>query len=786
MTRTLLTIGFLSLTMFVVGASAADWIHWRGPEQTGRSRDRGLPETFGITTPGEENLLWRAPIGGRSTPLILDGRLYMITAGVGEGVYEHERVVCLNADTGKLEWEQPFGVFHTDIVSSRLGWTTLTADPVAKTIFCHGTQGSVFCFDAKTGAIRWERNLTEEFGRITGYGGRIVSPIFDHHLVIIGMISSGWGNQARGANRFVALEASSGKVIWWSELPAPIKGTYYSNPIIANINGERLLITGGGDGGVHALKVRNGQLAWSYMFSAGVVNPSPVLDGTRVYISHGEENPEGGPIGRVICLDAGQVDPKTKKPKLVWEVKNLSKRFGLASGAIADGIYYVPDDSSELVAFDAANGNVLWRHKYGTFSRGAPLIADNKLYIFDVNGIFTVLGLKGKKKPEVLEKITFRPKSGVGFLETHGTPICVNGRLYFCTREDTYCITDLKGTPTAGTYPPEPEEKAVGELAGLRVQPAEVTALPGETVTLSVKFVDASGRLVTPPTDAKVEWTILPPPAPPGAKTEPPPLKALLSASGDTATLELDRSVASQHGYVVAKFGKLTSAWTRIRVAATDQYANDFERIPEGVAPAGWVTTSTKFAVKQLEGNKVLSKVNNDSRPPFARSNAFITPFTAKNYVIACDVLGTEVRGKLPDMGVVNSRYSLVLDGKADSNFSNKRTLRIIAWEALPRINHAVEFDWQPNQWYRLKLALQPGEKTTRIVGKAWKRGEPEPQEWTITFDDPNPYREGAAALYGYVANMLETEKDTPMGRVRETLPGSEIYYDNLSITPAK
>ncbi len=766
-------------------ALAADWIHWRGPNQNGYCPDTGLPESFSIRTVGKDNLLWRSDIGGRSTPLIMNGKLYLITAGEGEGVREGERVVCMNADTGALIWEQNFGVFLTDIVSSRLGWTTLTADPEAKTVFCHGTQGNVFCFDADTGAIKWERSLTEEFGRITGYGGRVVSPIYDSGLVIVGIINSSWGNQAGAANRYVALDSKDGHVVWWAEFPGRIKGTYYSSPVIAVINGVRLLITGGGDGSVHAINVRNGQMVWSYPYSAGVVNPSPIVDGNKVYISHGEQNPEGGKLGRLICLDASQIDPKTKRPKLIFEVKNLSKRFGLASSALAKGILYVPDDAGELTAFDATNGNVLWKFNYGTVSRGAPLIADGKLYIFDVNGTFSVLKLNGRRKPEELQKIRFRPKSGVGFMETHGTPVCVNGRLYFCTRENTYCIGDPNGKPVIGKVAAMPEEKPMGEAMSIRIEPAEVTTTASQSVPFRVEFLDANGRVVKAPADAKVEWSLPQPPLPPKATTAPPPLKGEIKAEGTQATVTLDK-IPTQHGYVLAKAGKMTSPLARVRVAATLNYANDFEKTPEGAPPAGWVNSAARYTVKKVGDNKVLSKVNNNSRPPYARATTYITDPMAKDYVIECDVMGTEVRGKRADMGVVNSRYSLVLDGKPDNDFGGQRTLRFVAWEAQPRINHAVAYDWKPSEWYRLKFALDPQEKSTRLLGKVWKKGEAEPDKWTIEFDDPKPYSHGAAGLYGYVNNMLEVEKETPNGRVLETLPGSEIYYDNLKIAPVK
>ena len=45
---------------------------------------------------------------------------------------------------------------------------------------------------------------------MTGYGGRSVSPTVDGDLVIVGMINASWGDQARGANRYVAFDKNTG------------------------------------------------------------------------------------------------------------------------------------------------------------------------------------------------------------------------------------------------------------------------------------------------------------------------------------------------------------------------------------------------------------------------------------------------------------------------------------------------------------------------------------------------------------------------------------------------
>jgi len=749
-------------------ALAANWIHWRGPLQTGESKDTGLPDWFDDKE-GGENLIWKQPFGGRSAPLILNGRLYTISGYDMSLPTEGERIMCFDANTGKVLWEKRFNVFHTDIVSSRLGWTTLTADPDTERIYAHTTAGFLYCLD-RDGKELWSRQLTEEFGRITGYGGRNVSPIFDSGLVIVGMLNSSWGDHARGANRFVAFDGTTGEVVWWYDTGNPIKGTYYSNPIVMVVNGVRIMVAGGGDGYAHGFNVRTGERVFQYQFSAGAVNPSPVADGNLVYFCHGEENPEGGPIGRIICVDVSQIDPKTKQPKLVWEYRRAN-RFGLASPALANGLLYVPDDSSELFCLDAKNGNLLWRKKYGTVSRGAPLIADNKLYIFDVNAMLVIWELKGKKPPEELDPIMFRRTMGPGFVETHGTPIAVNGKIYFMTLEYLYCIGTPEGRPAPeGAYPPLPPETPFNPEASptaVRIYPAEVTMHPDVQAKFELKYLDANGRVVKAPANASVEWSLpLPPKTPTGA--QPPALNATVKAMGATAEVTLGK-LPRQQGYLEAQTLGL-KARARIRVAPKIPYVEDFEKIPAGAAPTGWVNATGKFTVMEKDGNKVLMKVNNDARPPFARANAYITLPNASAYTIQADLMSTEVREKVGDMGIVNSRYTLLLDGKVHSD--GKRRVRLVSWEARLRVNQEAVFDWNPNVWYTAKLEVIPKDKTALVRGKVWPKGEAEPAAWTVEYEDPSPNREGAAAIYGYVSNIADD------------LPGSEMFYDNIRIAP--
>ena len=783
-------LGLLVGMLAMAPASAADWIHWRGPEQTGQSKETGLPETFDLTAVGKNNLLWKQPFGGRSAPLVMGGKVFVINGADAAKATEVERIQCLDADTGKLVWETRFGVYLTDITSSRLGWTSLTADPVAGTVFAQTTAGELVCLNAKDGKIVWKRQLTEEFGRVTGYGGRIASPIFDSGLVIVGMVNGSWGDQARGSNRFLAVDGKTGEVVWWAapsdEMKLAFKGTYYSNPVIAVINGQRLFISGAADGAVHALKVRTGERVWSHVFGAKVVNPSPVVssDG-KVYVAHGDENLQGGPIGRVVCLDATKIN--NKQPEKVWDTYKrkyevsggnfLAKRFGLASPALADGMLFMPDDGGEMHVFDAKDGELLWRWKYGGVARGAPLIAGGKLYVFDVGAKLAILTKVGRKAPEADDIVehAFRAKGGAGAVETNGTAIAVNGKLYFQTREDTYCVGDPAAKSVEAKYIPMAAETPFNEKAppaGIMIHPADALSSPGQVVNVTVKFVDANGRELPTPADAKIAWSLpLPAKTPVGA--QPPALPGEVKGESIKGTVTIGKVPPSSAGTVEAKFGNL-AAKARIRAAAALPFKPDFAKIPVGAAPGGWVNAQGKYVMVNLAGKPVLSKVNDNGAPPVARANAYITPSTARDYTIQADMVGEDVAGTFPDMGLLGQRYLLVLDGKTDP-VSNKRQLRLVSWEARDRVNVAVDFDWQPKVWYTLKFTAEvdANGKSAALKGKVWEQGKPEPAMWTIEFKDINPNTEGAAGLYGYVTNAGQ-------------MPASTIHYDNVSIAPNK
>ena len=748
------------VTAWLVGpaARAENWLHWRGPHQNGYSDDKDLPAKWSPKPDGaNSNLVWKQPFGGRSSPLIMNGRLYFMN-NAGEGLTEQERVLCLDAETGKLIWEHRFNVFFTDIVSARLGWAAMAGDPETGKVYAHGVQGLFICFD-RDGKILWSHSLTEEYGRISGYGGRINSPVVDGDLVIMGMVNASWGDQARGGNRFVAFDKRTGVPVWWSQPSENLRGTYSSIPVVKAINGVRLLITGTSGGEVLAMKVGTGEPVWSFQVGAKSVNMSPVVEGTRVYIGHGEENLDTTEQGRVVCLDAGMV--QDGKPKLVWKVDGITAKY--SSLILHEGRLYVTDESGRIFCLNADTGEQLWRYKFGGTSYGSPVLADGKIYVGEVKGRFHILK-PGPKRCDELHSQFFRSPDGTS-IEINGSPAVANGKVYFMTSDEIYCIGKASTSPAKpaagqGLTPPKPT--AAGKPAHLLVYPADVVLLPGQSTDFKLRAYDATGTFLK---EVKAEgWSLPAPPAPPGSSAAPPPLQGAISADGK---LTVAQAPPGQFGTVLAKAEGLT-ARARVRVVPPIPMHQDFQKVPEGRTPGGWVNAPGKFAVVTDNGAKVLKKLANNPNPLLARAYTFFSGPEAREYTVEADVMGAKKGEDMPDLGIVNSRYTLLLDG-------NKQRLRIASWEALPRVDHKLEFPWKPGVWYHLKLTVTQDGPKAKVLGKVWPRGEKEPEAWTTTFDDPSPNREGSPGLYAYATGILENEQEGAVG-----------YFANVVVTPNK
>lgn len=213
-----------------------------------------------------------------------------------------------------------------------------------------------------------------------------------------------------------------------------------------------------------------------------------------------------------------------------------------------------------------------------------------------------------------------------------------------------------------------------------------------------------------------------------------------------------DAKVGAHAGTITAKSGEM-NATSRIRVIPSLPWTQTFENVTLEKSPTHWIGATNKFFVKDKDGSKVLVKT--PVTRGLNRSNVYIGPSNMTNYQIQIDLMGTKDKRRLPDMGLIANRYTLDMQGR-------HQRLQIRSWASDLRMAKTIDFAWETDVWYTMKMKVEVMEDKALIHGKIWKRSEPEPDAWTITAEDPLPNREGSPGIYGYSPTI--------------------IYYDNLKV----
>jgi outer membrane protein assembly factor BamB len=694
-----------------------DWPDARGPNRDGTSPETGLVGRWALNG---ENFLWRAPYGGRSAPIVMGNRVY-VQNPAGRGPAMQERVMALDADTGRVVWEYKFNVFQSDVPPHRVGWASPAGDPETGNIYALGVGAQVVAL-SKDGKLLWDRSIGEEFAAFTTHGGRTMSPLIDGDLVIVSAAISSWGAHANRAHRFIALDKRTGDIVWMTNPGGRPYDTAYAMPTIATINGQRLLIAGTGDGAVHAMKPQTGEKVWSFVAAKRAINTGVVVKGTSVIISHGDENLDTNELGMIAAIDGSQSgDIKATK----WAMKG--DQFGFSSPVIDGNRVYQLENASRLKAFDLETGRELWAKPLGT-SQKAPLVfADGKLFVGSESGKFFIVR-PSADSAEIISEVEL-PISKDSVQQQEGTPEPVlagaaisRGRVFFVSSDAIYAIGPKTAKSLPGTVVDQPIEKGEGAPAFLQVSPTELILKPGQTVKLRVKSFDAKGRLLRDETAAS--WS----------------LQGLKGTVAPDGSFTVAADPIEQAGTIKATAGTI-SGEARARVVHPLPWTETFDAYADGAVPAGWINAvAGKFSVTTLDGQKVLQKAPDNTI--FKRLRAFIGPTDWSNYTFEADVRGTTRRRQMSDIGITAQRYSLVLYG-------NGQQLKIEPWEPETQRTAKVAFAWKPDTWYHLKLRVENmADGKVRALGKAWPAGETEPAPWTIEKIDAIGNRQGAPGLF--------------------------------------
>lgn len=735
----------LILVMWLTAAWAADrqdWPDWRGPLHNNSSPAKNLIESWDPAGGPNSNLIWvNEELGGRSTPIVMDGRLYTIVRDRPGTERECEKVVCVNAATGEKEWEYRINLYLCEVPDSRVGWSCCAGDPETGRVYVLSVCGYFCCLEGDTGKLVWDRSLLEEFGLINTYGGRTNVPLVFEDQVLISAVVVGWGdtpkygNLAKPAHRFMSFDKTTGVLRWLSGTGISPYDTTYSTPVVAVVDGQAQLIFGSGDGEVWGMQPRTGKPLWHYPLSRRGLNVSPLVVGDTVYFSHSEENIVGTTMGAFVAIDGTMTGDLTGKEK--WFVPEVMS--GKSSPVLVDGNVWTVDDRAKLFVFDAATGARLAKKALGTAMRSTPLVADGKVYTCTNAGRWYVLRPDGDDV-EIVHRLRLMGDAN------DGSPIAAQGRIYLPTSKAIYCLGDPHAEPAADPLPPPAQETPIEEdsrPALVQVEPFDVLLAPGEEQGYTVRVYNSRGQLLRVVPNSEAKFTVDGP--------------GEVDAEGVyTAPGEHEHQVSLVDCHV----GDLKGT-ARVRVVPPLPWSFDFNRAAD--VPLTWIGGRVRYVLREEGGERfavkrdVLPTPKDPNNKLGTRSQLTMGPVDMANYTIQADFALNENEGRLPDFGLTNSRYSMTIRSMNDE-------LRVYSWSPHEyRTFATVKFVPEPHRWYTMKMQVEPAVYKAVVRGKLWPRDEKEPDQWTVEMEDDLPHLFGSPGLFG----KAEV---------------AEIYVDNIQV----
>ena len=355
-------------------AGAENWPEFRGPTGQGLVRAGSLPTQWSSS----KNVAWKTAIPGKgwSSPVVVDGRVYLTTAVPMSDVPNADqslRALCLDAETGNLVWQQE--VFRQDgktapPIQPKNSHASPTAIVDRGQLFVHfGHQGTA-CLDL-SGKLLWA-NRSFRYLPVHGNGG---SPVLVDDALVF---SCDGGDQ----QFVVALDRNTGKTLWKTDRrTSGFKRFAFCTPLVITVNGQKQIISPGANV-VCAYEPKSGREIWRVRYDGYSVVPRPVYGHGLVFLSTGYDTPT------LLAIRAdGQGD--VTDTHVAWTTRRGAPHN--PSPLLVDDELYLVSDSGVAGCTDAKTGEVYWQQRLGDNYSASPIHADGRIYFQSEEGTGTVV-----------------------------------------------------------------------------------------------------------------------------------------------------------------------------------------------------------------------------------------------------------------------------------------------------------------------------------------------------------------------------------------------------------
>ncbi|HEX7334021.1 MAG TPA: PQQ-binding-like beta-propeller repeat protein [Pyrinomonadaceae bacterium] len=217
------------------------------------------------------------------------------------------------------------------------------------------------------------------------------------------------------APSLIAVNKHTGELIWRAVGPgAQVLHGDWSSPVAADVDGRMQVLHGGGDGVLRAYDAASGHEVWQFdgnpkdapflpragVFSRSSIIASPVFADGRVFIAMGQSPGHFNAPSFVYAISANGRGDVTKSG-LLWTSREVGRVVG--TPIVKDGLLYIGDLGGTVHCLDATTGAHLWKHETNDAIWGCFLLAGDRLYVGNAEGLMTVL--RAGRQKELLGQI---------------------------------------------------------------------------------------------------------------------------------------------------------------------------------------------------------------------------------------------------------------------------------------------------------------------------------------------------------------------------------------------
>jgi len=343
------------------------WPSFRGANGDNISTDSTpLARSWGPQGPP---VLWSVDLGeGYAGPAVSRSQVYVLD-------YDHaaqaDTLRCFSLANGSQLWQNSYPAS----VKRNHGMSRTVPAISGQYVVTLGPKCHVTCWDADTGAIRWQIDLVQQYGTTVPdwYAGQC--PLIDGRRVII---ASG------GKALMIAVDLASGKVLW--ETPN-LQGWQMSHSSILPVTfqGQRMYVCCFKEG-VAAISDSDGSQLWTTtewtVSTANIPTPVPVAEG-RMLLTGGYN---AGSAMLQLREDGGELRPEIvyRLPAKVFSSHQHTPIFysGHIYGVIQDG---------QLVCLNLAGEQVWASGHTRRFGLGPYIMAQGLIYVLSDQGVLTLV-----------------------------------------------------------------------------------------------------------------------------------------------------------------------------------------------------------------------------------------------------------------------------------------------------------------------------------------------------------------------------------------------------------